>query len=300
MAYIFSEKLEKQFQYLTSHANDYQEVELFTKLEDSFLCLSKDFCGHIETKIIHGTRSHVKFDMASNWVGNKGSKETVELGDMFFVTYSSMNGLIRYFVLQNKNKNGKVKNRFKADLYQLDLLHHMSRFSGNGISNHLLQGSQEYSVAGYGVFEYKNNGKYDMNFYAAPCLDPYNSKGVSRNRMVKYAGPNSGERISLTSYVDKLKVEGLKNFGDALIKGEIGRVIDRKNRNSAFINKIQELTMDDQRLKKFNSVLQELGNKEEDIVREQYQDIDFRNLRSMIFIDLDEQCLTCWAEEYKG
>ena len=83
----FGNKLEQIFCTYTE-GKKLNEVELFTKLEDSFILL-KNSCQEYEISIIHGSRSHVSFEVTGEYVrGKNGTVVTRELADMMFIVVS--------------------------------------------------------------------------------------------------------------------------------------------------------------------------------------------------------------------
>lgn len=138
--------LEKVFIELTSEG-EFQEVELFTKLQDSFILLIGKSSVKYKVSIIHGSRSMVEFMPKESWIDTTSTtistippkNEKCELSDLFFVVYDENKNKCRIFFMQAKNAEFQKKEKFEADLIQLDLLHNRSPFNCAGsVSGNIL------------------------------------------------------------------------------------------------------------------------------------------------------------------
>lgn len=112
----FGNKLEQIFCTYTE-GKKLNEIELFAKLEDSFILL-KNSCQEYEISIIHGSRSHVSFEVTGEYVrGKNGTVVTRELADMMFIVVSPARKEFRLFFLQNKVGHDLMyEKKFPADL----------------------------------------------------------------------------------------------------------------------------------------------------------------------------------------
>lgn len=222
----FGADLKSCFQYLAKRGNKrFYEAELTTKLQDSLLFLALINPDTYFSEIIHGDRSKVEFPVCSSWVTGAGPVSVRELADIMFVAYSRKQRMFRICFMQNKAEYRRGKGLFTADLLQLDLLHNRSVFTpvADKKPNRIMNDSKEVSVALYGVFVGDGN-TYNMNTYAAAGLSPVNHLAGPEKRRVKF-DKTSASRASASVYPDQTDMKGLEAFGDALVNGQIGRVI---------------------------------------------------------------------------
>ena len=92
----FGKDLSNEFYKLTRNVK-FDEVDLFTKLQDAFINLKSMNSYQYAIDIIHGAKSYVDFNFNSHWVSNIpfGASKTRELADMLFVVYSTYRNMIR-------------------------------------------------------------------------------------------------------------------------------------------------------------------------------------------------------------
>lgn len=170
------------------------EIELFAKLEDSFIFL-KHSCPRYAIGIIHGNRSHVSFEVTGDYVKDKkGTLIIRELADMMFAVASPKNKEFRIFFLQNKISHDlPEKKKFQAELLQLDLLTFRPKFkTKENYDCSILHESKLSSVGSYGIFyrEKESDGiqKYNMAYSVADIIKPMKKTGKSLTRKVRIDG----------------------------------------------------------------------------------------------------------------
>ncbi len=223
----FGELLSKEFIELTKDG-DFCEVELFTKLQDSFINISKHYPGVVE--VIHGRKSFVDFKctattyMPASFVGVEFTRE---LSDMMFIVFSKSKNDIRLMYLQNKK--GLTATKFRAELLQLNLLkEHLPIISANlppcvfGNEN-ILQDAILPSVAAYGVF-YQNaiDNKTDMAYYPANNLVVKPPAKTGKYRNAYYDETLFEKEFTINGYKESQGEANLSKFGNALIDMLIG------------------------------------------------------------------------------
>lgn len=222
--------LQEEFEKLT-RGREYGEVELFTKLQDSFIELSCKAVGY-NISLIHGNRSMVKFPISNLWMNGVkvGEIRQCELSDMLFIIYDAMKTECRMFFMQNKSSKRSKKERFKANLIQLDLLSSGSEFCDLNSRKKctVLKNAEVKSIATYGVF-YKKGISYNMKYYSADLLQPVSAKGNGKERVVKFNGMLNRIRQSIHKKIEDYEgTENLEKFGTAIEELRIGEPIGRK------------------------------------------------------------------------
>ena len=228
----FGADLSQEFHKLT-HNVKFDEVCLFTKLQDAFINLkSSNSTYQYAIDIIHGHKSHVDFKFNNTWVSTTtyGKPVTRELADMMFVIYSHQKNQIRITYMQNKR--GASDYKFKADLYQLHLLSYREHITSIKLPDCLfgdpdmLSHAILPSVGSYGVF-YKCNQWFEMSYYPACLISPCNPVGQSVTRTAEYGTNNYGHTPVINGYIECQGTPSLSEFGDALISMQIGTPIYR-------------------------------------------------------------------------
>lgn len=226
----FGSKLEQIFCSFTE-GKKLNEIELFTKLEDSFVSL-KNSCPEYEISIIHGRRSHVSFEVVGDYVRcKKGTVVTRELADMMFIVVSPEKKEIRLLFLQNKVGHDLMyENKFTADLLQLDLLKFRPTFNQNGISVDILQKAELSSVGSYGIF-YNESGqtyKYNMAYSTAEKINPIKRNGEGTKRTVRIVGNWEATSFGRNGHIQLDSCCSLKSFADGILDMMIGTPIDSR------------------------------------------------------------------------
>lgn len=224
--------LKDEFKKLTKNAK-YNEAELFTKLQDSFIELSCKTTTGYNISLIHGDRSKVEFAISNSWIStiSCGTRKQCELADMLFLIYDVKKAECRMFFMQNKNDERAKSNRFVTNLIQLDLLSNRSEFTDlhNGRNCAILQRAEVHSITTYGVF-YKDdtaNG-YDMKYYSADLLEPLLSSGRDNERVAVFKGTLGKKRQSRNLKIEDYEgTENLVAFGSAIEEIKIGQPIGK-------------------------------------------------------------------------
>lgn len=227
----FGKDLSEEFQKLTFGAV-FDEVSLFTKLQDAFINLKSVAKYKYAVEVIHGHTSLVDFQFNSSWASKIPYGNTVrrELSDMLFVLYSLKNNTIRISYMQNKK--GDSSDKFKADLCQLHLLSQRERIISKPIPECLfgdpdiLSHAILPSVGSYGVF-YQLGDRTEMAYYPAELLHPKQATGNSVVRVVTY-NQSRFDRVLIHNGIEENQgTRCLMDFGNALAKMQIGTPINR-------------------------------------------------------------------------
>lgn len=221
--------LKNEFYRLTRNGN-FDEVELFTKLQDSFIELSCKTVGY-NISLVHGNRSLVSFEISESWMNQivAGTTKICELSDMLFVIYDTKKAHCRMFFMQNKNDDRVLSEKFKADLVQLDLLSHRSQFTDirSGNVSSIFLNAEVNSITTYGVFHRKGIC-YDMKCYSADLIEPVTQKGESEKRVVQFKGTLGKIRHSINRGIEDYEgLAGLEEFGTAIENLKIGEPIGK-------------------------------------------------------------------------
>lgn len=224
----FGNKLEQIFCTYTE-GKTLNEIELFTKLEDSFISL-KNSCQEYEISIIHGNRSHVSFEVTGDYVrGKKGTVVTRELADMMFIVVSPARKEFRLFFLQNKVGHDLMyEKKFPADLLQLDLLKFRPVFNQDGMPVDILQKAEMSSVGSYGVF-YNEKGqpfKYNMAYSTAEIINPIRRDGKGVKRKVRIVGDWEATSFGTKGHRQLDSCCRLESFADGMLDMMIGTPIE--------------------------------------------------------------------------
>lgn len=230
----FGTDLSNEFKKLAV-GNHYDEVQLFTKLQDAFITLSTGKYQYA-IDIIHGQTSQVCFTNSSTWITGStlGTTLQCELSDMMFILFSNTKSEIRLMYMQNKKDQSRKRNiaqRFKADLVQLHLLHDRKEITSINLpacvfnDRRILSGALLPSVASYGLFYFQNND-VDMAYYPASNIEPLRSPQADQKRAVKYTQPSFGTvNTSVHGYNENQGEQFLSKFGDELVDMNIGTPI---------------------------------------------------------------------------
>lgn len=242
----FGLDLSNEFQKLTNGVF-YPEVDLFYKLQDSFINIKHKYSKYSTAiDIIHGSKGQVKFIYNGSYISTilAGTEQQRELADMLFVVFSSHINQIRLMYLQNKK--GKKPNSFKADLLQLYLLHDRCEITSSPLpdctfnNRKILHDAILPSVGSYGVF-YQENGIVDMSYYPANLVFPRSPKGKSIIRYAKYDSQYFGNKITINNFCESQGEKTLTDFGNSLVSMEIGTPITKETASFqniiAFLNK---------------------------------------------------------------
>lgn len=227
----FGKDLSNEFYKLTRNVK-FDEVDLFTKLQDAFINLKSMNSYQYAIDIIHGAKSYVDFNFNSHWVSNIlfGASKTRELADVLFVIYSPCRDIIRITYMQNKK--GDAADKFKADLCQLHLLAKRERIISTKLpacvfgDPDILSKAILPSVGSYGVF-YRAGSDIEMSYFPAANITPCRAKANSVIRKVKYdyAKYKFGDISQTKGFDENQGTYLLEEFGDSLIRMEIGTPI---------------------------------------------------------------------------
>lgn len=242
--------LRNEFYKLTRNGK-FDEVELFTKLQDSFIELSCKTAGY-NISLIHGNSSLVDFEISKMWMDKIKPKtiKTCELSDMLFVIYDTKKTHCRMFFMQNKSDDRALNEKFQADLVQLDLLNNRSEFKDrrSGKYSNILSSADVESITTYGVF-HKKGIYYDMKCYSADLVEPIRANGVSEKRIVQFNGTLGQIRISTKGKLEDYEgLENLEKFGTAIEELRIGQPIGKSTiikLKNTFVNIPAELLVMD-------------------------------------------------------
>lgn len=206
----FGKELSDEFQKL-SKGRKYNECQLFTKLEDSFIQLSTNYPFQYEITVLHGYEGQVRYENSNYYVFRKratGVKTLLgytceilgvlpilpvqkefqcELSDLAFIVYSKEGIKVTY--MQNKLEKQYTlgKDIFTVDVDQLALLKGRPKFEiinknsnlEKVSTNSILYDADVESVGSYGVF-FENNLTYDMCYYPADLLSYTTSNQLTR------------------------------------------------------------------------------------------------------------------------
>lgn len=228
----FGKDLSEEFQKLTCGAI-FDEVALFTKLQDAFINLKSVSKYEYAVEVIHGRTSLVDFQFNSSWTSKIPYGNTVrrELSDMLFVLYSLKNNTIRISYMQNKK--GDSSDKFKADLCQLHLLSQRECIISKPIPEclfgdpNILSHAILPSIGSYGVF-YQLGDRTEMAYYPAELLHPKQATGSSVVRIIKYDHRRFDRVLINKGFEENQGTRCLMDFGNALTKMQIGTPINRE------------------------------------------------------------------------
>ena len=196
---------------------------------------------------------------------------------------------VRFFVVQNKKaKAFKLKgDKFKADLYQYELLHDKPVFRnihGTRLSTHMpykgdeLKKAKTNSVSTYGVF-YKDCDEYDMRVYSASHLIPIKGTGKSRERIVRFNNFFTTKPIVTNGIEEFANCKDLVMFEDGIRGNLIGEPIYNNQHGNRIMPALLEY------IRKLAEKYQETSRINDDILFEIPHDEgknDNENLRSII------------------
>ncbi len=196
------------------------EVVLFRNLINAF----KNLRGTYRIKEIHGNRYQVMFNAKPRvpfyWISSTNA--CCELGDILFVVTDGR--IVRLSVMQNKydRKMTRFGDKFEAQVDQLYLLKVRPEFSYNGRSSHMLENAWMPSIGNYGVFR-NTAHSYEMGYYSADCLSSPTTMCPSpkSRRKIKLRLIRSHSRYH--GDMQRNYCVGIKEFGDSLIRMEIGQ-----------------------------------------------------------------------------
>lgn len=227
----FGKDLSNEFYKLTRNVK-FDEVDLFTKLQDAFINLKSMNSYQYAIDIIHGAKSYVDFNFNSHWVSNIpfGASKTRELADMLFVIYSPCRDIIRITYMQNKK--GDAADKFKADLCQLHLLAKRERIISTKLpacvfgDPDILSKAILPSVGSYGVF-YRAGSDIEMSYFPAANITPCKKLAKTVVRKVKYDYSKHGFGVicNKNGFDENQGTYRLEDFCDSLIRMEIGTPI---------------------------------------------------------------------------
>lgn len=279
-------QLHKEFDMICKSNRPNNEQELFYNL----LCAIKknSFC---EAHIIHGAHNAVEYNSTKNYIEHAKKKTNpirCELADISFLVEDEKQ--VRFFLVQNKKakKFKLVGDKFKADLYQYELLHDKPDFRnihGVRMSVYIpykgdeLKKAKTDSVSVYGVF-YKNCGEYDMRVYSASHLRPIKGTGKSKERTVRFNSNFNSDPIVTNGIEEFADCKDLVSF-EAGIRGNlIGEPIYQNQQGNRIIPAMLEY------IRKLSEEYQENNRIGEDLPLEipnSEGDDDNESLKALLF-----------------